>query len=305
MSDSAGASATSARQSVRWSWGRQPVLTDDDGSFTLDGLPDGTFIVRANRKGGGEAVAESVALGDRVELVIASTGTVSGTVHNADAAAPERFTVTISDKAQGISVSDSFFRTNGVWRLTEVPAGSYEISANANVGAVTLEDPIELGEGEDHDGVDLVLTGRLRVRGRVVDLETGEPVAGISIAIGGVNRMPYYGEDKDRLNVSDSDGRFELDDVQVGVIQLYAYPRAGGRETKYDGLNKSLTLVAEPAVQDIGELALVPRRLDPDQTAGDLGFTTAQWDRSTPIEQFVFTVALVRPGGPAAKPTRS
>jgi hypothetical protein len=59
-------------------WNSQAVLTDADGRFELDGLPDGHFIVRAYRLGGGEARVDDVELGNHVELTFMSTGELAG-----------------------------------------------------------------------------------------------------------------------------------------------------------------------------------------------------------------------------------
>lgn len=299
MSDKAGANAASARRSVRWSWGSEPVLTDEDGRFALDGLPDGKFVVRANRKGGGEAVLEEVALGSHIELVIASTGELAGTVKLPDGRAPERFSVSIEDKATGINMRDSYFRTDGVWRVRQLPAGTYEIIASASEGSVTLEPALTLAEGEVREDLELVLEPRLTLRGRVIDLASGEPVAGIEVYLSGRNAISRRSSDAERRNVTGPDGRFELADVPAGRIDLYAWNRGGGSKAKYDFFRRPLNLAAEPLTQDIGDLQIAANRLEPNEDAGDLGFELNAWDPSIELSDWEPVVALVRPGGPA------
>ncbi|HVI02514.1 MAG TPA: carboxypeptidase regulatory-like domain-containing protein, partial [Enhygromyxa sp.] len=299
MSEKAGANASAARRGVRWSWGSEPVLTDADGRFALDGLPDGEFVVRAHRKGGGEAVLEKVALGSHIELVIASTGELAGTVKLADGSAPERFNVTIEDKAAGIVRRDSFFRTDGAWRLQEVPAGSFEIIASATEGSVTLEPALTLAEGEVRGDIELVLESRLTVRGRLVDLETGEPIAGIEVHASGRNTLWRPGSANEHRNVSGPDGRFELDNIPAGRVELMAWNRAGGSKSKYEFNNFPLTLAAEPLVQDVGDLKLAAKRLEPNQEPGDLGYELNAWDPTIERTEWEPVVALVRPAGPA------
>ena len=180
MSDRAGASSMRTKRSLRWSWNREPVLTDQDGNFELRELPEGRFVVRAYRKGGGEAIAEAVALGDSVELVIESTGSLAGTARLDGGAAPERFTVTVINRAQSLRRSDSFFRTSGAWTLSELPPGNYEITAQAATATGSLA-AVELAEGQTLDKLDLVLAGRVTLRGRLVDAHTREPVAGMEV----------------------------------------------------------------------------------------------------------------------------
>src|SRR5690606_20659381 len=191
------------------------------------------FIIRANRKGGGEAVVEDVALGSHVQLTITSTGELSGTVTLAGGGTPERFMISIEDKASGISMRDSFFRTDGDWRIREIPAGKFEIVASASQGTVTLDTPIELREGESREGIELVLTPRVTVRGRVVDLETREPVAGLEIQVTGGNSFAFPNGGGDHRNVTGPDGRFEVENAAVGKANLVAWNRAGGSKAKY------------------------------------------------------------------------
>jgi protocatechuate 3,4-dioxygenase beta subunit len=299
MSDKAGANPARARRGVRWGGDTKPVLTDADGRFAVEELPDGNFIVCANRKGGGQALLEDVALGSHIELVIASTGELAGTVKLAGGGTPERFTISIEDNAAGLAMGDSYFRTGGIWRIGEVPAGKFKISASASEGNVTLETPIELGEGELHENIELELAPQLTVRGRIIDLETGEPVAGLEVHASGRRSFTINRGGGERLNVTGPDGRFEVKDVPVGQVNLMVWSRGGGSETKHESLYHPLTLASEPLVQDIGDLEVVPKRLDATQKGGDLGYTLHEWDLSAEPSEFKATVASVRPGGPA------
>jgi hypothetical protein len=298
MSEKAGANAASARRGVRWGGGTKPVLTDADGRFEIDELPDGRYIVGANRKGGGQAVLEDVALGSHVELIITSTGEFSGTVTLAGGGAPERFTISLEDKAAGIHLGDSYYRTDGVWRIREVPAGSYEISASASEGTTKIEPAITLGEGEVRSNLELVLEPRVTVRGRLIDLETREPVAGLEVMVSGSGgfMMRSTGE---RQNVTGADGRFEVEDAPTGRVEIMAWNRTGGSKTKYGWHHQALTVETEPAVQDIGDIEVVARRLENNEKPGDLGFELNEWDPTVKPEDWKPVVASVRPGGPA------
>ena len=69
--DELGAHATRG-----WGWGDtdKPVLTSTDGTFTVTKLAPGKYTLRAYRKGGGEAIAEHVAVGTTAKLQIKHTG---------------------------------------------------------------------------------------------------------------------------------------------------------------------------------------------------------------------------------------
>ena len=301
MSERAGASSTWDKRALRWSVDRKPVLTSQDGEFELGDLPEGRFIVRAYRKGGGEAIAEGVALGERAELVIAATGSLAGTVRLKGGASPERVSVTVTDRSQGLSRGDSFFRTDGVWSLGELPPGRYEITAQTAAATGELK-AVELAEGQALDKLDLELAGPVTLRGRLVEAVTREPVAGMTVIVEPRGEgLSFRRADprQQQRQISDAEGRFEIADAPTGKVTLFAYRRGGDQDSKYQYGSFARTIASEPAVQDLGELELVAERLEPEQRSGDIGFTLADGDPAAEPEAQELVVALVRPGGPA------
>src|SRR5687768_6959402 len=93
-------------------------------------------MVLAQRRGGGEAIAENVEAGSgtSVLLTIVQSGALAGVVTSPDGAAPERFSIAARDEAQGLSFRDEFFRTEGRWELRALSAGNYEVTAQAMIG---------------------------------------------------------------------------------------------------------------------------------------------------------------------------
>jgi protocatechuate 3,4-dioxygenase beta subunit len=299
MPDAVGASTSRTRQAMRWSWGRKPVLSDQDGRFELDELPEGEFLVRAHRKGGGEAVLEGVALGSDVELVIAETSELGGRVVVFGGPLPERFRVVAREREQGIVVGDEFFRTGGEWVLRELPPGYYDISLSSTVG--TAEAEVDLVAGESRMDLRLELQGRVTIRGRIIDLDTGEPIPGFEVNAGGRSGMiRLHRADADAANVTGPDGRFELGDVPTGRVRIIGRLRTGGSDSAYDFAFALRELPPEPAVQDVGDIEAVARRVERGKEPGDLGFSLHEHDPSTKPEELKLEVASVRPGGPAA-----
>ena len=122
LSDSAAAKASTQRWSVRWGWDRQPVLSEPDGSFTLEGLAEGKYMIRAYREGGGEAIAEDVRAGaSNVVLTVVDTGVIAGRVVLAGGGSPDRFSINLLERTQVLMRGDTFFRTEGVFAMRELP----------------------------------------------------------------------------------------------------------------------------------------------------------------------------------------
>ncbi len=297
-SDSQNASVSQARSRLRWAFNQQPMLTEADGSFTLENLGPGTYVVFAYRKGGGEALAENVELGANVELTIAPTGRLAGVVEVQGGDPPERFTLTARDGSQGLTVADTFFRTGGRWELSELPAGKFELTVTSTAGTATLE--VELEEGGVREDLELILQPRVTVRGRVIDIDSGEPIPGMVVRVTAGGTFMLGGANApDSKEVSDVEGRFEVASAPSGLVGVSVTPRNLGGSNEYDFLTMTMTIAPEPSEQDLGDLAMVKRRLEPREAAGDIGFELAPRDPAASPEQEQLVVGLIRPGGPA------
>ncbi|KIG13085.1 hypothetical protein DB30_00550 [Enhygromyxa salina] len=301
VSDSAAAGSSRSRGSLRWGWDRKPVLSDHDGGFELRELSEGTYMLRAYRKGGGEAIVEGVELGSSgVVLTIVETGQIAGKVVFADGQiSPERFEVQVTNKAAALSRGDAFFRTQGAFAMRELPPGTYEINVSATGGSAATT--VELAPGASIDDLTIELQAKITVKGRLIDADTRAPVAGYRVNVNARNGAPSFrfdspGENKD---VSDSDGRFELEDVPTGAVDVMIMYRDFTADSDYDWSRRSLRLAAKPLVQDLGEIELIASRLGQRETGGDLGFKTKSTGPEVEPEDEYFEVAVIRPGGPA------
>jgi hypothetical protein len=300
MSDSALASEGASSRAIRWDRGRQPHLSEPDGSFTVEGLSEGNYVVRAYRKGGGEGLVENVATGSSVEIRLVATGELGGVVTLVGGGEIESFTVTAKDDALGLRFSDRFFKTNGKWSLTALPPGNYSITAESPTASASTT--VELAEGGVQNDIELRLETRVTVKGRLVDLDTRAGVAGIHVSIsasGSSFGVPSGNEFGEQKNVSDADGRFIVERVTTGRVQIIAMPRTMTESSGYQWTFIHRTLPGEPTEQDLGDLVLVASRLKGDQKAGDLGFERKHAEPGGKTEDIEQVVGLVRPGGPA------
>lgn len=303
-SESAAAAAGRNRQTVRWgSWGRKPILTDQDGAFTCDELGDGTYTIRAFRKGGGEAITEHVELGATgVTLEIETTGTISGTVSIVGGGVPDDFRVSANDKAAGIWASDSFYKTEGRWTLREVPAGNFEISVTSSDGDATAN--TELAVGQDIEGIKIELVPKVVVTGRLLDLETKEPVPGMEVTVsplrGGGFSFRMGGGKGDQPNVSDEDGHFTVENASAGEVRVMAMPRSFNTET-YGWTRTRASIPTDVKSYELADIFVVPNRRKRADDDGDLGFKTKETPPGVESEDVPLEVAFVRPDGPAAQ----
>jgi protocatechuate 3,4-dioxygenase beta subunit len=297
-SDAAGASAGGATRSMRWSWRRDPVLTDTEGRFRIEKLSPGRYTVRAYRKGGGEAIAEGVAVDSTITMTIRQTASIAGTV-TAAGGAPDIFSISVRDPATGFERSERFFRSAGAFTMRDLPAGKFTVTASAGEGNGKLE--ATLTDGQQLTGLAIDLAARAVVTGRVIAADTGKPLPGFMVHVSLVrdrNRFSFGGGDE-KERITDAEGRFKVSDAPAGRVQVSAMSldfqgseHAFGRRIASTDAGKTI---------DVGDLKVPRMRAKPDQAAGDLGFTLKQQPPDADPENTPLEVALVRPDGPAAR----
>jgi protocatechuate 3,4-dioxygenase beta subunit len=244
--------------------GRAPIITDPDGRFTVDGLAEGEYNLRAYRKGGGEATAEGVKVGTHdLALKLGEGGSISGTL-TARNAPVERFTLSVRQTKTSFSRGELFFHAGGVFALHDLPAGTYEVEAETPEGTTTTT--VTLAEGEQKSGVALTLTMRGEVDGRLVDLERGAPLAGMRLNVEGSSSATLMNGD-DRNNKSGADGRFHLEGVLAGHWSL----TVSSEDPDFESVSVPIEVGEGGGATDVGAIRLPRRRVAPGEPRGDLG----------------------------------
>ncbi|MGN6110960.1 MAG: carboxypeptidase regulatory-like domain-containing protein [Kofleriaceae bacterium] len=298
-SDRAGALGSSVSQ-TRWTWNERPVVTSTEGAFSIGKLSPGNYTVRAYRRGGGEAVAEHVAIGATARLQIKATGSISGTVTRAGGE-PIALSIQIASAEAGFTRSEQFYRTGGRYTVQDLPSGTFRITAEAEGGRGELE--LELAEGAQRTGVDLALASLVTVRGRIVEHGTGKPVPGIRVfaapASGGVGGFEFSSAGK-QDNISDDTGAFTLEHVARGQVALRGFPKNFGA-SDYHRLDLVRTIGGTGATFDVGDLPILRKRIKDGEPIGELGIHFAQQPPGTPPEQRKLEVSYIDPAGPAAR----
>ncbi|MBA3451819.1 MAG: carboxypeptidase regulatory-like domain-containing protein, partial [Deltaproteobacteria bacterium] len=222
-SDAAGAQDSSMGSTRGWGWGDsdKPVLTGTDGTFVVTKLSPGKYTLRAYRKGGGEAIAEHVAVGSTTRLEIKDTGSITGLATRAGGTL-EELTVSIQDLKTGFERTEQFFRTDGRFVLKDLPAGHFHLTASAAGGNKKIE--LDLAHAEAKTGVTVALEELVTLTGRIVEHGTKKPVAGMrmhaSLAQGGSGMSFRWGGDEDRDNISDDSGTFTVKRAPRGKLQI-------------------------------------------------------------------------------------
>jgi protocatechuate 3,4-dioxygenase beta subunit len=276
--------------------GYTPMLTDVDGSFTVTRLPRGTYTVRAYREGGGEALAEHVALGATVTLTLKRTGSIAGTVSAPGGEPVEQFTVRVFNEEADLSRSEGFLFNGSAWTMSDLPEGTYEVVAKAKEGEATAK--VQLARGEQKSGVALTLTARAAVKGQVVSVDGGAPVPGMRVYIEPRRRGgdSHAGSEGGPVT-TDSDGRFTIEDAPSGSITLMIMPAGASEEYGFARIPAD----APPGTStDLGRLEIAKRRVKREEGFGDLGFTVKASSSDEGEDGAPLSVSEVRAGGPAA-----
>lgn len=302
-SEAAGRQRGGGLRDARWGWDEKPAVTDLDGRFTVERLAPGKYTVLAYRRGGSDAHAEGVAVGSDVTLTIEPTASLAGTVETGGGA-PREIRVSIADHDTGVERTEQFFMQGGAWVIRDLPAGTYDVSATAAEGSAVLED-VALAEAEHKTGIALTLRTMITITGRVVDADTRDPVAGMTVSAtpvegaSGGGYVVYFNSGGDQDNVSDAAGKFTLDDVPQGKVRVNARPRDWGGASPYVRGAKLVELGDGDPI-DVGDVPVLKRRTPRGKRGGDLGFTLHELPPDTDPAAVVMKVASVRAGGPAA-----
>ncbi|HWB78822.1 MAG TPA: carboxypeptidase regulatory-like domain-containing protein, partial [Nannocystaceae bacterium] len=251
------ASVDERADALRGGHRRAPVVTDADGAFTIPNVdPRAKFTVLAQRRGGGQAVADGVVPQRRVVLRMAGLGDVAGTVES---------TTTITalsvalHRVDGYSaLRESFAVGNGSFTFTRVPPGTYDVVAVARQGRARGR--VEVSATKTAK-IGLVLAPNRKLVGRFVDARTGAPLPDVYAVVtdedGDVGELAAKAERLIATRpdgvMSDAQGRFTLHDVPSRTARLFAFGADFGQ-----GLPDILEFLVVPAGAETPEVVDIP-----------------------------------------------
>lgn len=214
--------------------------SEADGSFVLGGLAPGTYRVTVRAGGYGEMTRQLDAGTEKVEVVLAPAGSVTGQVVDEAGRAVEVFRVEARAVATGPSGptgaprSQDVASPDGRFSLEEVPEGTHVLSVSApeRAGATVSDVKVAGGSATDVGRVRLDAGGT--IRGQVVDT-AGAGIPGTAVGVRGPGRDVYRAPFAPQA-LSDAGGMFEIRGAPTGLVEVtathpnYATGRVGGIE---------------------------------------------------------------------------
>jgi protocatechuate 3,4-dioxygenase beta subunit len=136
----------------------------------------------------------------------------------------------------------------GIYRIYGLGPGSYKVSVGQDLNATRYGSPydsqyarafypgvadeskataIEINEGSEANNIDITagkVAGGFSVSGRVIDAESGKPVANTDLAYVALNLSNQQRGDTNYAGVqSDADGRFRMEGMQPGRYEVFVF----------------------------------------------------------------------------------
>ncbi|RKI44179.1 peptide-binding protein [Corallococcus sp. AB004] len=231
-----------------------PSVTDAQGSFTLEDVPEGTVYVAARRADSEDEVRQPVRVvaGQTVMtlLTLVGEGVLEGTVRKEDGARPSG-AVTVTAHRVGAPASESVdvpAKPDGTWSM-RVGAGRYQLSAWLSA--------LRFQNGDQQQVVELESGGR-----RHVDLVVGEPRKPLRVTVLEPNGAPSVHAtvmateaghtDIQAEEMTDASGQAVLALDGLGSDAWRVWSTNGGRQGEAASVSASqtaLTLQLKPAAR--------------------------------------------------------
>lgn len=246
------------------------ALTGEDGSYTISGLPEGTYTVQFEpsdqehvsvfyEQASSVETAKPVsvtagATSAGIDAALGAGASISGTVTDAHSGKPVAgVSVNVSSGETGASASAQT-GSSGEYTVSGLPAGSYTVQFEANgsnyvsqyyEGASTPESAsaVTVSSGAHRTGVDAALAAGASISGSVTQAHTGEPLEGIEVFAytSGCNSSGGAA-------TTDSQGAYEIAGLPAGNYHVVFNPDGGD----YESSQFSQTLTLAEGASDTG-----------------------------------------------------
>ncbi|HTL37242.1 MAG TPA: carboxypeptidase regulatory-like domain-containing protein [Kofleriaceae bacterium] len=204
--------------------GMSSAATDGAGHFTIRGLPDGGYRVRASRRSSGFDYYEwgqngvAAKTGDKnVRITLSSPGSIVGKVVVEGGDAPKLGRIQVGYQAPAQVAPD------GTFELKEVSAGKHDITVRGANFATFIQHDVEVKPGKPTDVGTITVTRGRRVTGKVVDA-SGTPVPGAHVKVGQM-LVSVQGSEDQMDNVQELYGNKSATTDQDGTFVLVGIPK--------------------------------------------------------------------------------
>jgi len=196
--------------------GIRPVLTNEDGEFTISKLRKGSYNLMAEGlRGTARGFVNKVKTGSRATIKLISLTKIEGVVRQ-NGKPVTSFKVELTGAARR---SKWVHEAAGHFTIFRVDPGKYKLEVTADAGSAKTDVTVEAGKPTK---VDVDLQALVRVSGRLVD-PNGAPVAGAKVLVGnasGGHGVQVEMVDGESPAVTGPDGRFELQLGKGGKVLL-------------------------------------------------------------------------------------
>lgn len=273
--DEGGTPVASARVSLRAgprSWNQPDSASGADGSFTIEGVADGTYRVMAEKEGfarsreGVEVTVAGSSLSG-IEVKLTAGGSIVGQLSGLEFAELATVQISLGGSRQSGQVSP-----DGSYRIDHVEPGEHRVTASLPGGSRQAEGEVTLEAGAPEARLDLEFSGGITLTGRV--LRNGAAATGLNVMLSGAGLSGRRGD-------TDHQGRFRFEGLDSGSYELQVFGFNSGarhRETvdlsaDRDVLIELQTVAVSGRVVDAADQAPIPNAqvilmaAQPDDTA--------------------------------------